>query len=484
MSVKELRALLAPVSGPGRCRFPSPSPFGRPVRLTVGICTYDDFDGAWFTIASLLVHHAEVMRDAEILLIDNHPEGPAAKTLKGLSATIPQMRYVPLTTMRSTAVKHMVFPLAQGEVVVVLDSHVLLAPGALQAVVDYFEERPECRDLVQGPLLYDDAVTVCGTHFTAVWSDGMHGQWAVDPRADDPAGEPFDIPMQGTGAFACRRQAWPGFNSRFHGFGCEEGYLHEKIRRAGGRTVCLPAMRWVHRFERPAGAPYQPTWEDQLRNYLIAWDELGWEPSGILEHYAGELSREVVEVIHRRVRVELGRPFAAFDGVVHPLPPQPRNREANRNKAESFDESVGAVPSSVRGVPAVAHRDARVAALLTYRRCLAYAALHGWRSVLVTDSPHTLGQLTHEILKQAARTGNVVVYPRPGGRASADAREPLLPSAVGYWDRAHLQALDALPATPKAAERWIERHGHLGVGLACAVGTSAAHKKPPAAPVP
>ena len=113
--------------------------------------------------------------------------------------------------------------------------------------------RPGCRDLVQGPLLSADARGLTGTHWNPVWSEGMYGQWAVDPRGLDPGAEPFDIPMQGLGLFACRRDAWAGLSPRFRGFGGEEGYLHEKVRRAGGRTVCLPALRWLHRFDRPGG---------------------------------------------------------------------------------------------------------------------------------------------------------------------------------------------------------------------------------------
>ena len=68
-------------------------------------------------------------------------------------------------------------------------------------------------------------------------------------------GEPFEIPMQGLGVFACRKRAWPGFNAAFHGYGGEEGYLHEKFRRTGARCLCVPWLRWMHRFKHPAGAP-------------------------------------------------------------------------------------------------------------------------------------------------------------------------------------------------------------------------------------
>ena len=113
-------------------------------------------------------------------------------------------------------------------------------------------------DMIQGPMLDDRLEGPTASHFDPVWGAGMYGQWGLDDRATDAGGEPFEIGMQGLGLFACRRRAWPGLNPRFRGFGGEEGYLHEKVRRAGGRVLCHPAVGWAHRFGRPGGAPYHP----------------------------------------------------------------------------------------------------------------------------------------------------------------------------------------------------------------------------------
>lgn len=50
-------------------------PHGEPADLTVAIATYDDFDGAYFTIHSILVHHREILDRVEFVLLDNNPEG-------------------------------------------------------------------------------------------------------------------------------------------------------------------------------------------------------------------------------------------------------------------------------------------------------------------------------------------------------------------------------------------------------------------------
>jgi hypothetical protein len=100
--------------------------------------------------------------------------------------------------------------------------------------------------------------------------------------------------MQGLGAFSCRKSAWPGFNPAFRGFGGEEGYIHEKFRRAGGRCLCLPWFRWMHRFGRPRGVPYPLTIEDKLRNYVLGHAELGLDLGPVLGHFTEHLAPDRV----------------------------------------------------------------------------------------------------------------------------------------------------------------------------------------------
>jgi hypothetical protein len=110
--------------------------------------------------------------------------------------------------------------------------------------------------------------------------------------------------MQGLGVFSCRKDAWPGFNPRFRGFGGEEGYIHEKVRQAGGRCLCLPWLRWVHRFGRPAGVPYPLTVDDKFRNYLIGHAELGLDLEPVFEHFSEHLPADSIEAIAEEI---LGR---------------------------------------------------------------------------------------------------------------------------------------------------------------------------------
>jgi hypothetical protein len=184
-----------------------------------------------------------------------------------------------------------------------MDCHVFLVPGALRRLLKYFEDNPETSDLLQGPLLYDDLKSI-STHLDVRWQTGFYGVWAKAADADDPDAPPFPIEAQGLGLFACRRAAWLGFNPAFRGFGGEEGYLHEKYRRAGYRVLCLPFLRWVHRFSRPMGVPYVNIWEERVRNYMIGFAEVGLPMQPLKDHFREYLGKDVAERIFAEIERE------------------------------------------------------------------------------------------------------------------------------------------------------------------------------------
>jgi Glycosyl transferase family 2 len=289
------------------------APHGEPVDLTIAIATYDDFDGAYFTIHSILVHHREVLDRVEFVLLDNYPEGLPAPMLESFAGYVDRFRYVPFTDVRSTAVRDVLFRKASGKYVLVLDSHVILAPGSLASLLSYFDAHPDTNDMIQGPMLSQDASHIAATHMEPTWNKGMFGSWGVDPRAKESPDVPFEIDMQGLAAFACRREAWPGLNSHFTGFGGEEGYLHEKFRINGGRVLCLPTFGWLHRFERPRGVPYRINWEDRVRNYLLGWAEIGWDIESLHRQFSKVLGDSYPE-IRRQAESGVQKPELIFGG--------------------------------------------------------------------------------------------------------------------------------------------------------------------------
>ena len=253
-------------------------------KLTIGMATYDDYDGVYFSIQAMRMYHPEIMDDVEFLVVDNHPDGPGGKLLKDLEVGISNYRYVPMSSASGTAVaKNQIFEEAAGTYVLGMDCHVFLVPGAIKKLMEYFQQYPDTTDLLQSPLLHDDLASI-STHFDPEWRSGMFGTWGHDARGKDPQSPPFEILMQGFGVFATRRDSWAQFNTEFRGFGGEEGYIHEKYRQRGDRTICLPFLRWMHRFGRPLGIPYPNTWEDRYRNYIIGHAEFGLDMSGLRSH--------------------------------------------------------------------------------------------------------------------------------------------------------------------------------------------------------
>jgi glycosyltransferase involved in cell wall biosynthesis len=251
--------------------------------LTIGMATFNDFDGVYFTLQALRLYHD--LDDVELLVIDNYGCDHTRSLVEGWV----RGRYIRATDIVGTAAaRDLLFREGRGEAILCCDSHVLFVPGAIARLKTYYREHADSIDLLQGPLVYDDLRSIA-THFDPVWREQMWGIWATDPRGLDLEGEPFAIPMQGLGAFSCRKAVWPGFNPTFRGFGGEEGYIHEKFRRAGGQCLCLPWFRWAHRFNRPAGIPYPLFIEDKLRNYLIGHAELGLDLAPVLDHFAAYL---------------------------------------------------------------------------------------------------------------------------------------------------------------------------------------------------
>ena len=274
------------------------------------MATYDDFNGVYFTLQALRLY--QDMQDVELLVVDNFGCEDTKRLVEGWTGG----RYILRADVKGTAApRDLVFREAAGEIVLCCDSHVLFPKDVIARLKQFYDEHPDCDDLLQGPLLYDD-LKLISTHLDPVWRDEFYGIWATDPRGLDPEGEPFEIPMQGLGAFVCRRSAWLGFNPGFRGFGGEEGYIHEKFRQAGRRTLCLPWFRWVHRFGRPSGVPYPLTLEDKFRNYLIGHAELGLDLAPLLTQFSPRLTEERVVAIS--VEVLWGAPAPATPALREP----------------------------------------------------------------------------------------------------------------------------------------------------------------------
>jgi Glycosyl transferase family 2 len=355
-------------------------PATRRATLTVGMAVYDDYDGAYFTALALRLFHPEVADRVDIIVLDNNPHGRAGDPLRRLQDRIPHLRYLPIDYVTGTAVRDLIFREAHTEWVLCVDCHVLLAPGSLARLLDYIDANPGCRDLLQGPLLCDDTSQVL-THMEPVWN-GLFGVWGSDPRGQDPDQAPFEITMHGLGLFGCRKDAWVGFNNRMRGHGGEEGYLHKKFRAAGRRTLCLPSLRWTHRFDRPGGAPYPVLAGDRVRNYLIGWEETGMDTQDALDHFRETGNADMVEGWISAYTAEKANPFSLFDDLVVVLPAEPDydpSPLSERMKQLGIAERVRCLRASL--LPEAPH----IARALTHRLAIEQARQRGLENTLVID---------------------------------------------------------------------------------------------------
>ena len=272
-------------------------------KLTIGVATHDDYDGLYFTIQSIRMYNREILNDIEFVIIDNSPNGKHGEATKKLINWIKEpVQYLPFTNYQSSMLKGKVFELADTPYAMCVDSHVLIEPGALKRLIDFFEFGKDYGNLLHGPLLYDDNSSI-STYFDLThWGSYMWGRWASDERGKNINDAPFEIPAQGMGLFSCRTDSWLGFNKHFTGFGGEEGYIHEKYRKNGKKVICLPFLRWMHKFDRPNGTTYPNNLQERFRNFYIGFAELGLDKSPLLNEFKSVISQEYINTLDAELK--------------------------------------------------------------------------------------------------------------------------------------------------------------------------------------
>lgn len=272
--------------------------------LTIGMATYDDFDGVYFTLQALKAY--QDLEDVELVVVDTKKESckDTANTCNAIGAKY----FHKPDKVGTSASRNYVFEVANGKFVLCIDCHVLLVKDAVKKLKEYIYKNINSKDLIQGPLLYDDQKNI-STHFKPEWRGQMYGTWETDKRYLTQ--EEFEIPMQGLGLFCMRKDAWPKFNSHFRGFGGEEGYIQEKTRQNGGKNICLSWLKWIHRFARPKGVPYPLDLKDRIINYLIGWSELGMNYQEALEFFKKTLNVNQIGEILREFTKALGTPMTS-----------------------------------------------------------------------------------------------------------------------------------------------------------------------------
>lgn len=332
--------------------------------ITIGIATHNDAKGLWMTIQHLKLFHKDSLSNCSFVVVDQNPSDPKDNSpshgKENRNLILPYggsgclgAKYVPYTDRVGTSAgRDQIFAHAEGDIVIVLDSHVMLPIGVIERVSRFFSKEEHALDILSGPILTNavvsfenpDQYSVMATHYADHWRSEMWGIWAsayqcakcsefkfsTAPKGSlvqyetlemnpqpltrcpvcntkfpllDWVGhernlnklgylhlgihgtEPFEIPGQGLGMFACKREAWPGFNKDAWGFGGEELYIHEKFRQNGGKAYCDPKLVWLHDFSEPVARSYPNTRWYKCRNYVLEFLELGRDLQPIKDHF-------------------------------------------------------------------------------------------------------------------------------------------------------------------------------------------------------
>ena len=437
--------------------------------LTIGMATYDDYDGVYFTLQGIRLFHPEIAGEIEIIVVDNHPDGACAGDLKALENWVPGYRYIPCNWVQGTAVRDVVFREARGDFVLCVDCHVMFVPGSLRKLLDYFEAHPDTPDLLQGPLVYDDLQTF-STHMERTWSAGMYGVWGSDRRAADP--------RRRRSRSACKASECSPAESCVAGI---ESAI-ARLRRRGGLYAREIPARWRPRAfacrscvgfivsRVPWGCPYTNTWEDRIRNYLIIADELGQDPAPALEHFRGYLGRENADRIIASVRGEFGNPFDFFSAIYCINLPEQTIRW--REVTARF-ERLG-ITDRVRRFDAIrSEPNHHVGCGLSHRAVVAQAKAQGLENVLVFEDDVLF---TNDAVP-ALRTGLDELRGRywkflylgacrwrrefpllPGARRLAQAGPVTCAHALAYHNSVYDRILHDVPGDPPGMEGWLQTH--------------------------
>lgn len=247
---------------------------------------YDDWDGFYFTIQAIRMYHAEVIDDIHFVVINTNPSSSQGLEISGFCKRAWAKKCVTYYADDNESgcfTKGKIFSLAESPYVLVIDPHVLVSAGSIKKLIDYYDNGLDGGNLLQGPLEYDSLNGSGPSCFERIWSGGMLGKWKFDERSLKD--EPFEIHAQGMGLFSCRKDSWLGFPEGNSGFGGEEVVIHDKYRKFGKKTICLPWLKWLHRFGRPSGVPYPNQYENRVKNYYRGFIENGQPTDEIIDHF-------------------------------------------------------------------------------------------------------------------------------------------------------------------------------------------------------
>ena len=68
--------------------------------------------------------------------------------------------------------------------------------------------------------------------------------------------------------------------------------------------MCLPFLRWNHRFDRPNGVPYHNDLKDRFRNYMIGHDEVSLDTNLVIEQFKDVIPADYIEEVKSELNIK------------------------------------------------------------------------------------------------------------------------------------------------------------------------------------
>ncbi|EZG63626.1 glycosyltransferase-like family 2 protein [Gregarina niphandrodes] len=220
----------------------------------------------------------------EIILVDDHsnfaddvPGGPLYTYIQYL----PKVKLMRLPERRGIVKARLAGArAAQGQVLVVLDSHIEVNPGWLEPQLHRIAESPQSLVFPQilglSPTTFEQkSNSGIGCHVTWRWS--VVEQSALTGAVTDTS--PVASPSMAGGLFAISREFfWElgGYDEGFIAWGAENVEMAFRVWMCGGRVECTPCSKTYHIYRKGSTGYQNPVgalWTNRMRTARVWMDE-------------------------------------------------------------------------------------------------------------------------------------------------------------------------------------------------------------------
>lgn len=183
-------------------------------KLTIGIMHYGSYCSAHSTIQSIRLHHSEILKEIEFIILDSHPTETETDVLANSIASeelvgIP-VRYIAEYRTNGTAAKHKILNYVNTPYFLYIEPSTLLIPGSLKKLIDFFESKQDHGFGILQGVEMDFSLENMFTHKKFVWNNHKYGILEYDSRILNNTC--ISVAGARTNTFACRMETIKNIN--------------------------------------------------------------------------------------------------------------------------------------------------------------------------------------------------------------------------------------------------------------------------------